>query len=342
MAYPEDPPTVYDEIIEDRDYATVNGTTVPIRESVVDELDAHVGETELQVARPDGSTHTISGDGPIPPREDLLQALLATQRGFKDRPLTTLTNLFDGRLGPLHYTDATAHFTVSDAIFSAWPQRGTDGVPEQFQSLGVKAAHLLEGFAIAENLPHHWVDDLGWEITQREYTHLLDGGDIPEDRAPPVEECFVINVPIAFPAASFGRATGAPSQLVNQAIAQTERTLERTLLTKRMAQLDAVETHRSLLQTEIEHGQIDAPEPDDVDTVLRATFNITESGLASLRSQVTARRREAFETVRQLSDSEDFNYVMAEFAETIDELGELALLGTRYREEVLDESPGFY
>lgn len=108
-----------------------------------------------------------------------------------------------------------------------------------------------------------------------------------------------------------------------------------------MAQIDAVETHRSVLESEIERGQIDAPEPDDVDTVLRATFDITESGLASLRSQVTARRRQAFETVRQRSDSDDFNYVMDEFAETIDELGELALLGTRYREEVLDEPPGF-
>lgn len=342
MAYPMDPTTVYDEIIAGRDYCNVNGATIPIRESVIDELNEHVGETELQVTRPDGNEHTISGDGPIPPRDDLLQALLATQRGFKDLPLTALINLFDGRLGPLHYTDATAHFTVSEAIFSARPQRGTGGVPEQFQSLGVKAAHLLEGFAIVENLPHHWVEDLGWEITQREHVQLLDGGEIPEDRAPPVEECFVINVPITFPAASFGRVTGAPSQLVNQAISQTERSLERTLLTKRMAQLDAVETHRSILQTEIDRGQIDAPEPDDIDTVLRATFNITESGLASLRSQVTARRREAFETVRQLSDSDDFNYVMDEFAETIDELGELALLGTRYREEVLDEPPGFY
>ena len=43
-----------------------------------------------------------------------------------------------------------------------------------------------------------------------------------------------------------------------------------------------------------------------------------------------------------MSDSEDFNYVMEEFAETIDELGELAMLGTRYREEVMDEPPGFY
>lgn len=342
MAYPIDPATIYDEIIEERNYCPVNGTEIPIRESVIDKLAEHVGETELQVTRPDGTSYTLNGDGPIPPREDLLQSLLAAQRGFNNLPITTITNLFEGRLGPLHYTDTTAHFTVSDAIFNARPQRGTEGVPEQFRSFGVKAAHLLEGYEIATNLPYHWVDDLGWEITQREYVNLLDGAEIPENRAPPVDECFIINVPIVFPAGSFGRTTLAPSTIVNSAIKETERSLDTTLLTQRMAQIDAIETHHSILQTEMDRGLINVSDLDDVDTVLQNTFNITDSGLASLRSQVNTRRRKAFETVRQLSKSDDFNYVMEEFAETIDELGELAMLGTRYREEVLGEPPGFY
>lgn len=55
-----------------------------------------------------------------------------------------------------------------------------------------------------------------------------------------------------------------------------------------------------------------------------------------------SRKHEAFNTVRRPSESDEFNYVMAEFAETIDEVGRLAMFGSAYRQEALDESPGFY
>jgi len=343
MTYSTHPATLYDEIIEDRDYTTVNGTTVPIRTSVIDELTEHTGKTELQLERPDGTTHTLTGDEPVPEREELLDALVAAQRGFNDLPVTTLQNLYGGRLGPLHYTDTTAHFTVSEAIFEARPQRGTAPIPSEFRALGVKAAHLMEGFEIASSLPHHWVDDVGWEITRSEqFRSAMEGDDIPEDRAPAVEDAFIINVPSVFPAQSFGQATGAPAEIINQAISRTERTVDETLLTKRMAQLDAIEQFHDVLQFQVERRTIDGVEMGDVDSVAQETFDISQSGLASLRSQVKDRKHKAFETVRRLSDSDDFNYVMEEFAETIGELGELAMLGTQYREEVLNEPPGFY
>lgn len=343
MAYATPPPTLYDDIIESRDYPTVNSTKLPIRENVITVIAEHEGETELELERPDGTTHTLTGDTPIPDREQLLDDLVAAQRAFDGLPATTLNNLYDGRLGPLHYTDTTAHFTVSESIFSARPQRGTGAVPKEFTELGVKAAHLKEGFEIAASLPHHWVDDLGWEITQsEEYRGKMSDGEIPEDRAPPADECFIINVPSVFPAASFGRATDAPAEIVTSAISRTECLLDETLLTKRMAQLQSIEQYHDILQFEIDRGLIDSTGIGSVDEVAQDTFGISASGVASLRSQMNERKTKAFETVRRLSDSDDFSYVMEEFAETIDELGELAMLGTKYREEVLDKPPGFY
>ncbi|MFC7076112.1 hypothetical protein [Haloarcula halophila] len=345
MAYADHPASLYDEIIEDRDYITVNGTTIPIRTSVIDEITEYTGETEIHLTRPSGDTHTLTAETPIPPRDELLGNLAAAQRAFDDRPVSTLQNLFDARLGPLHYTDTTAHFTVGEAIFDAHGQHGTGPLQGHFQSLGVKAAHLSEGFKIASTLPYHWVDGVGWEITRQElYRAKMGDGEIPEDRAPPIEDCFIINVPSVFPAKSFGQATNAPAEIVNRTISRTEQTLAETLLTKRMAQLDAIEQQHALLTTTIERGNLDRDldEVPDLDTVAQQAFGISASGLASLRSQVKDRHNKAFETVRLLSESEDFNYVMEEFAETIDELGELAMLGTRYREEVLDEPPGFY
>lgn len=343
MTYATHPESLYDEIIEDREYITVSGTTIPIQTSTIDAIQEFTGETEVQLERPDGSTHTLTGEQPVPGREQLKEELAAAQRAFEGLPVSALNNLYGGRLGPLHYTDTTAHFTVGESIFSARPQRGTGPLPNEFRTLGVKAAHLYEGLEIARSLPHHWVDDIGWEITREEtFRSSREGDEIPEDRAPPVEESFIINVPSVFPAQSFGQATGAPAEFVNNAISRTERTLDDTLLTKRMAQLDAIEQYYKLYQAEGSPGNLDQPLTKDVDTVARETFNISESGLASLRSQVKTRKQEAFETVRRLSDSDDFNYVMEEFAETIDELGELAMLGTKYREEVLNEPPGFY
>jgi len=343
MTYATHPDSLYDEIIEDREYITVNGTTIPIQASTIDAIQEFAGDTEIQLERPDGGTHTLTGEQPVPNRDQLKENLAAAQRAFEELPVSVLNNLYGGRLGPLHYIDTTAHFTVGDSIFSARPQRGTGAIPEEFRSLGVKAVHLYEGLEIAQSLPHHWVDDVGWEITREEtFRASMEGDDIPEDRAPPVEECFIINVPSVFPAQSFGQATGAPAEIVNNAISRTERTLDDTLLTQRMAQLDAIEQHYKLYQAEASGGNLDQRLRKDVDTVAQETFHISESGLASLRSQVKTRKQEAFETVRRLSDSSDFNYVMEEFAETIDELGELAMLGTQYREEVLDEPPGFY
>ena len=343
MAYATPPPTLYDEIIETQEYLTVNSTRLPIREDVITAVAEHEGEPELELERPDGTTHTLTGDTPITDRERLVDDLVAAQRAFDDLPVSTLNNLYDGRLGPLHYTDATAHFTVSEGIFSARPQRGTGAVPEEFTKIGVKAAHLKEGFEIATSLPHHWVDDLGWEITRPEqYQGTMGDGEIPEDRAPPADECFVINIPSVFPAASFGRATDAPAEIVTSAISRTERLLDETLLTKRMAQLQSIEQYHAVLQSETDRGLIDNTGVGSVDEVAQDTFGISASGVASLRSQMNERKMKAFETVGRLSDSDDFNYVMEEFAETVDELGELAMLGTRYREEVLNKPPGFY
>lgn len=83
---------------------------------------------------------------------------------------------------------------------------------------------------------------------------------------------------------------------------------------------------RTLLATEMPRGG-------------QKASGLGEPELASLRSQVNTRHREAFQTVRRLSDSDGFNYVMEEFVETIDELGELAMFSTQYREEVLNEPP---
>ncbi|MEE6209504.1 hypothetical protein U3A55_04945 [Salarchaeum sp. III] len=343
MAYATHPDSLYDEIIEDREYITVNGTTIPIQASTIDAIQEFSGETEVHLERTDGGTHTLTGEQPVPNREQLKKDLAAAQRSFNALPVSALNNLYGGRLGPLHYTDTTAHFTVGESIFNARPQRGTGPLPEEFRTLGVKAAHLYEGLEVARNLPHHWVDGVGWEITREEsFREATEGKSIPDDRAPPVEECFIINVPSVFPAQSFGQATGVPAEIVNSAISRTERTLDDTLLTKRMAQLDAIEQYYALYQAESHRDPLDQELSKDVDTVAQETFHISESGLASLRSQVKTRKQEAFETVRRLSGSEDFNYVMEEFAETIDELGELAMLGTKYREEVLNEPPGFY
>lgn len=343
MTYATHPDSLYDEIIEDREYITVSGTIIPLQASTLDAIQEFAGETEVQFERPEGGTHTLTGEHPIPDRDNLEEELAAAQRAFDSLPVSTLNNLYGGRLGPLHYTDSTAHFTVGESIFGARPQRGTGPVPDEFQLLGVKAAHLYEGLEIARSLPHHWIDDVGWEITREEgFRASMEGDDISEDRAPPVEECFIINVPSAFPAQSFGQATGAPAEIVNSAISRTERTLDNTLLTKRMAQLDSIEQYYKMYQAEVNRGLLNQQLTKDVDTVVQETFHISESGLASLRSQVKNRKQEAFETVRRLSDSDDFNYVMEEFAETIDELGELAMLGTKYREEILNEPPGFY
>jgi len=343
MTYANHPPTLYDEIIEDRDYCRHKGTNIPIRTSAIDEIASRSGQSEIQLDRPDGTTHTLTGDDPIPPREELLDDLLAAQQAFEDRPVATLNNLSGGRLGPLHYTDTSAHFTVGTDIFDARPQRGTGPIPEEFTSLGVKAAHLCEGFKISNNLQHHWIADIGWEITASEqYRAAMEDAQIPEDRSPPEEKAFIINVPSVFPGQSFGQCTDAPAEVVNHAISKTENLLHKTLLTKRMAQLKALEQSHKMLAGEMDRGNVEMRELADVETVCEKSFNISASGVASLQSQMKDRRRKAFQTVRRLSTSEDFNYVMEEFAETIDELGELAMLGTRYREEVLDEPPGFY
>lgn len=343
MAYASDPAAVYDALIEDWEWVTHNGTTVPVREETVDEVAEHVGESVVEIETPGGTTRTLTGEENILSREYVVEQLAVAQQQFADRPVSTLTNLRDTRVAALHYTDSSAHLVVGQDAFEARGQRDTGPIPHLYESLGVRAAHLIEGFKIASNLPHHWVDDLGWPATPTEEIMAADGmQEVPDDRAPPAEECFVFNVPSAFPAQSFGQVTGAPAELVNYAIAMTETTLDETLLTERMAQLCAVERKYETLQREMERGLIDDSELPSVDDVARKTFNITESGLASLRSQTKTRRRKAFQTVRTLSESGDFNYVMEEYAETIDDLGELAMMGAKYREEVLDEPPGFY
>lgn len=345
MAFANYPEGLYDSIIDDREYPSVSSTMIPVRESVIDRISEYAGTTEIRLDRPDGGTHILTGEEPIPERDELLEELAAAQQAFGGYPVSTLKNLHGdaGRLGPLHYTNQTAHFTVGQSIHDARPQHGTGPVPEQFQSLGVKAAHLAEGFEIASALPYHWVTDLGWSISRFEVMQSCEEGvEIPEDRSPSVDSCFIINVAIEFPAQRFGDVTAAPAEVVNSAISETEQVLDETLLTKRMAQLGAIEREYDILLGEVDRGNVEIPERLEVDTVVQKTLDISESAVASLRSQRKKRRREAFQTVRRLSDSDDFNYVMGEFAETIDELGELAILGTKYREEVLDESPGFY
>lgn len=347
MAYADHPDALYDAIIDDRTYPTVNGTTVPVREQVIERIATHAGETRIELERPSTGVHTLVGSEPIPERDQLLKQLAAAQNAFDRQPVSTLSNLHGdaGRLGPLHYTNQTAHFTVSENIEEAFPQHGTGPVPEQFQELGVKAAHLAEGFEIANSLPYHWVTGVGWEVTRFESIEAATEDEHPpENRAPPVEDCLVINIAIEFPAQRFGDATTAPSGFVNQVVARTEQALVETLLTKRMAQLEAIEANCEILIDDVEQGALDVEisELRDLDAVIQETFDISESALASLRSQREERLEKAFETVRDLSESDDFNYVMSEFAETIDDLGRLAMLGSEYRREVLDESPGFY
>jgi len=344
MPYAPQPEAIYDSILAEREYCTVDGEQIPIRAGVVDEVVAHEGDCYITLERPDGGEHELSGDEPIPPREELLEELVAAQRAFEAEPIRTLKNQFSVSLGPLHYTDTTAHFVVPNAVFEVNPQHGVGNIPEAFQQLGVRAAHLSEGFQIASHLPYHWHEDIGWTITRPEMVGRLSlekNQDPPDDdmssRRPPIEECFIANVPSAFPARSFGEATQAPGRLVNEAVAKTEKLQNETLLTKRMAQLVAVERIYAMLET-----NRDLEVQKDIDTIARETLSISESGLASLQSQRRKRKDQAFETVRTLAESDQFNYIMAEYAETIDELGELAHLGTKYQEEVLNEMPGFY
>ena len=83
MAYATPPPTLYDEVIENREYSTVNSTKLLIREDIITAIAEHEGETELELERSDGTTHTLTGDTPIPDREQLLDDLVAAQRDRK-------------------------------------------------------------------------------------------------------------------------------------------------------------------------------------------------------------------------------------------------------------------
>lgn len=326
MVYDTQPESLYDEVTGDKDHVEHNGETIPISNSAIETVAEKEGEEQVELMGPHES-FTITGDGTVPGREQLLDELLAAQRTFNNRPVFTLTNLYGGSIAPLHYSDSTAHFLVTADALEARPQRAGRSIPDAFQTIGVKAAHIAEGVRLSRGLSHHWFDDVGWMDPRFPQNNPADGAESKES-------CFIINVPSAFPAQSFGQATTAPAKLVNQAISKTERTLDKTLLTQRMAQLTAVENACIALE-----GDAD---PDNLDGVIMDTFHISESGLASLRSQMNTRRDEAFETVRELSDCDDFNYVMEEYAETIDELGELAVLGSKYREEVLGEPPGFW
>ena len=348
----EPPEGFYDQLLTDRDYCTVAGETVPIRQAIVEEIAAHEGETELTLERPDGTAHPLTGDEPIPSREELCEELLAAQRAFDGEPVRTLRKQFDVPLGPLYYTDRTAHFVVPDNIFETPGESGVGNVPEQFQSVAIRAAHLAEGFRVASALPYSWFEDLGWIVPRSAYMHKLkldtaspdgDSGETANTQETTDEadegyelsatpgSCFIVNVPSVFPARAFGAAGEFSTKRAADAIAQTEQYLEQTLLTRRMAQLEALERGCEIAEREV-----------DPNVVAQLTFDISKSGLASLRSQRRRRREEAFETVRLLSDSSAFDLVMDEHAETVDELGQLARLGTKYRQEVLDKPPGFY
>jgi len=348
----EPPEGFYDQLLTDRDYCTVAGETIPIRQAVVEEIAAHEGETELTLERPDGTAHPLTGDEPIPAREELREELLVAQRAFDREPVRTLRSQFDVPLGPLYYTDRTAHFVVPDDISEAPGESGVGNVPKQFQSVGVRAAHLAEGFRVASALPYSWFEDLGWIVPRSAYMHKLkldtaspdddsgetantqektDEADEGYELSATPESCFIVNVPSVFPARAFGATAEFSTKRAADAIAQTEQYLEQTLLTRRMAQLEALERECEIAERKV-----------DPDVVAQSAFDISESGLASLRSQRRRRREEAFETVRLLSNSPAFDLVMDEHAETVDELGQLARLGTKYREEVLDKPPGFY
>jgi hypothetical protein len=149
----------------------------------------------------------------------------------------------------------------------------------------------------------------------------------------------VINVKAIFPAQRFGQTTNAPSTRTTYLIKATERIFDKTLLTKRQAQCRAIEN----IALFFNDSNIDYDQSYEMDTedIIKRTFDISDSGYRSLKSTMEQRKRDAFQTVRELSDSDDFNYVMEEFAETIDELGQLAILGSEYRRRQ-GKSPGFY
>lgn len=346
------PNGLYDAIVGDRSYNYCN-SDVPIRDAVIDKVvENHEGETtSVDIEAPDGTTHVISGDGTVPDKETLITQLDDATDALGSRPVSLLNNLFGVHLGPLHYTNRSAHFVVGDEVYEGNGQRGTDALPSEFEQLGVKVAHTLEGFQIAEQKQYHWKRDLSWTETQHEATgtldalnkqneHQVDNPDrVEESATPPVSNCWVINVPSIFPAQRFGQTLNAPSRTTIDLIQMAEGLFDRTLLTKRQAQCRAIQNGEVL----IDDPNIDHDHSDDmeIETIIKKTFDLSDSGYRSLQSSMEKRKREAFQTVRRLAESDEFSFVMEEYAETIDELGELAMLGAKHREQQ-GKPPGFY
>lgn len=356
------PDSLYDQIISDATYEYCSKTNTPVRDSVIDtvvaEFEGQSGSVDVEA--PDGTTHVVSGEGAIPDKETLIQQLNAATQALGSRPVSLLENLYCVRLGGLHFTDESVHIVVGDEAYDGTGQRGTGDLPDDFSQLGVKVAHTCEGFVIGESKDYHWRDELSWTKIQSDVMDQVYGNEAGRDSdrdgdfddrpgfkshpsgvgaVPAVSNCWVINLPSVFPAQSFGQATNPPVSSLLWAIEKTERLVEETLLTKRQAQYRAIKTGKYLIDDpNHDYNQsVDAP----FEEIVMQTFDLSESGFRSLQSNIKDRRRKAFQTVRELSDSDDFTYVMEEFAETIDELGQLAILGAEYRREQ-GKPPGFY
>jgi len=346
MATIDDPDAIYDEIIETPTTIRKGQQILPITEDTISLILEHSGSKTIELTTPQGNEQTITGRGEVPEtRERLIDLLYKAQKDFKYNGFITLDNLSDPRLGPLHFSNSIARFAVKDDIFNARGQRGTDELPNHFKHVAVKAAHTAEGLRIANELPHHWAKEAGWGTTMREELSRITGEN-PEEQELDIdpENCWIINVPIEFPAQRFGQVTNVPSRIVMSAIRQTEMTLKETLMSKEIAQLKGIEEAIASLEINIAQGKIhpnDLNETDN-DQIMAKTLNKTgDNPIKKIKNKKQDERRKAFQTVRRLSNDENFNIVMAEYAETISDLGLLAMAGTKYREEQ-GKPPGFY
>lgn len=337
------PDGLFHEIVTDTTHEYCSSGTPISDTSIETVVEEYQGEdSSVEVEAPDGTTHCISGTGAVPNKETLIEQLDTAATELNPYAVNTVTDLRGVHLGPLHYTDQTVHFVVEDDPSDRNPQRGDGGLPDLFEKLGVKLAHTIEGFHIAEHKPYHWKRDLPWSITSAESeTAFSQGGlDLPGDfSSVPVSHCWVINVEALFPAQSLGQAMNPPASTVTAALKQTEHVFDETLLTRRQAQYSVLDD-LELSLTDPRH-QFDESRDMEFDEIVKATFHLSDSGLRSLTSTIDSRRRAAFQTVRRLSESDEFNYIMAEHAETIDQLATLAGLGLDYQRENGDPM-GFY
>jgi hypothetical protein len=337
MQHQPNPDGLYDTVVDGRSYNYCN-SDVPIRDGVIDTIaEEYTGKTtSVDIEAPDDTTHVVSGDGEVPNKETLISELNDAAAAFDSHPVSLLNNLFGAHLGPLHYTNQSAHFVVGDEVYEADGHRGTDSLPDAFKRLGVKLAHTLEGFQIAQSKTYHWKQDLSWSETESEQAdpidedtdeqseYRTDKSDRDEEPSPPsVSNCWIINAHAIFPAQRLGQTINIGSIGATHLIHQTERISEETLLTKRQSQYRAMHS----LEEWIEEYPAANSYEMEFEEIVKEVFDLSDSGCRSLQSGIKKRKQAAFETLRELDESRCLGRAMDNYAETVEDVARLAWSG---------------